>query len=79
MDQNAVYNSLWAKYQLKNGKEVYRRYVIDIANEQVQYLLAPLGLVFCLEGFTRMDPFAALWWMIHYPLAMLFSFGLLQL
>jgi len=39
MDQNAVYNSLWAKYQLKNGKEVYRRYVIDIANEQVQYLL----------------------------------------
>ena len=43
----------------------------------IWYLLAPLWLVLCLEGFTRMDPFAALWWMIRYPLAMLFSFGLL--
>lgn len=41
------------------------------------YLLAPLWLLLCLEGFTRMDPFAALGWMIRYPLAMLFSFGLL--
>ncbi len=42
----------------------------------IWYLLAPLGLVLLLEGFTRMNPFAALWWMVRYPLAMLFSFGL---
>ena len=42
----------------------------------VWYLLAPLGLVFCLEGFTRMDPFATLWWMIRYPASLLFAYGL---
>lgn len=41
------------------------------------YVLAPLGLLLCLEGFTRMNPFAALWWMIRYPLSMLFAYGLL--
>lgn len=41
------------------------------------YALAPVGLLLCLEGFTRMDPFAALWWMIRYPLSMLFALGLM--
>lgn len=41
------------------------------------YVLAPLGLLLCLEGFTRMNPFAALWWMVRYPLSMLFAFGLM--
>ncbi len=43
----------------------------------VWYLLAPLGLVFCLEGFTRMNPFTTLWWMIRYPLSLLFALGLM--
>lgn len=41
------------------------------------YVLAPLGLLLCLEGFTRMNPFAALWWMVRYPLSLLFAFGLM--
>ena len=43
----------------------------------IWYVLAPLGLVLCLEGFTRMNPFAALWWMVRYPLSLLFAFGLM--
>ena len=38
-EENALYSSMYAKYQLKNGDSVYRRYVIDINNEQVQYWL----------------------------------------
>ncbi len=41
------------------------------------YVLAPLALLLCLEGFTRMDPLSALGWMVRYPLAMLFGFGLM--
>jgi len=41
------------------------------------YVLAPLGLLLCLEGFTRMNPLSALWWMVRYPLSMLFAFGFL--
>lgn len=48
-----------------------------LPNWAIWYVLAPLGLVLCLEGFTRMDPFAALWWMVRYPLSLLFAFGLM--
>ncbi len=41
------------------------------------YVLAPVGLLLCLEGFTRFDPFGTLWWMVRYPLSMLFNLGLL--
>ncbi len=42
------------------------------------YVLAPVCLLICLEGFTRMNPLDALSWMVHYPLAMLYNLGLLM-
>lgn len=38
-EENAQYCNIYAKYQLKNGHSTYRKYVININNEQVQYWL----------------------------------------